>query len=103
MLYQWGFRSADQLAEANENNFEVEGISPERARQVIHAAREWIVTRKRIEEEKAALAIAIAAEAAQAPPDEPVEAALEGAPEAPADNEPHEPAPDVASNVEAKS
>jgi N utilization substance protein A len=41
LLYQWGFRSAEQLAEANENNFEVEGISPERARQVIHAAREW--------------------------------------------------------------
>jgi N utilization substance protein A len=42
LLYQWGFRSAEQLAEANENNFEVEGISPERARQVIYAAREWV-------------------------------------------------------------
>jgi len=42
LLYQWGFRSAEQLADANENNFEVEGISPERARQVIHAAREWV-------------------------------------------------------------
>jgi N utilization substance protein A len=39
LLYQWGFRSAEQLSEANENNFEVEGISPERARQVIQAAR----------------------------------------------------------------
>ena len=42
LLYQWGFRSAEQLADANENNFEVEGISPERARQVIFAAREWV-------------------------------------------------------------
>jgi transcription termination/antitermination protein NusA len=42
LLYQWGFRSAEQLAEANENNFEVEGISPERAQQVIYAAREWV-------------------------------------------------------------
>jgi N utilization substance protein A len=51
LLYQWGFRSAEQLADANENNFEVEGISPERARQVIHAAREW-VARKRTEQVK---------------------------------------------------
>src|SRR5215469_1568239 len=51
LLYQWGFRSAEQLADANENNFEVEGISPERARQVIHAAREW-VGRKRAEQVK---------------------------------------------------
>src|SRR5579884_952915 len=53
LLYQWGFRSAEQLAEANENNFEVEGISPERARQVIHAAREW-VAKKRAEQAKQA-------------------------------------------------
>ena len=71
LLYQWGFRSAEQLAEANENNFEVEGISPERARQVIHAAREWVANKKRIEEAKAqaaaeAVAEKHAAEAAQA-------------------------------------
>jgi N utilization substance protein A len=54
LLYQWGFRSAEQLAEANENNFEVEGISPERARQVIYAAREWVETKKRAEETKRA-------------------------------------------------
>ena len=53
LLYQWGFRSAEQLAEANENNFEVEGISPERAVQVIHAARDWVATKLRLEEEKA--------------------------------------------------
>jgi transcription termination/antitermination protein NusA len=54
LLYQWGFRSAEQLAEANENNFEVEGISAERARQVIHAAREWVASKKVNEEAKRA-------------------------------------------------
>ncbi len=54
LLYQWGFRSAEQLAEANENNFEVEGISPERARQVIYAAREWVASKKRADEAKRA-------------------------------------------------
>jgi len=53
LLYQWGFRSAEQLAEANENNFEVEGISPERARQVVHAARGWVENKRKIEEAKA--------------------------------------------------
>ncbi len=52
LLFQWGFRSAEQLAEADENNFEVEGISPERASQVIHAAREWVASRQQIEAEK---------------------------------------------------
>ncbi len=62
LLYQWGFRSAEQLAEANEDNFEVEGISPERARQVIYAAREWVANKSRIEEAK----VQKAAEAAAA-------------------------------------
>ena len=56
LLYQWGFRSAEQLSEANEDNFEVEGISPERARQVILAARDWVANKRRIEEERAAAA-----------------------------------------------
>jgi len=60
LLYQWGFRSAEQLSEANEDNFEVEGISPERARQVILAARDWVESKHRIEEEKAAAAVAAA-------------------------------------------
>ena len=61
LLYQWGFRSAEQLSEANEDNFEVEGISPERARQVILAARDWVANKRRIEEEKTAAADAAAA------------------------------------------
>jgi N utilization substance protein A len=75
LLYQWGFRSAEQLSEANEDNFEVEGISPERARQVIHAAREWVANKKRIEDAKAS-----AAEHAEG--DGALEAAGEGADEA---------------------
>jgi len=31
LLYQWGFRSAEQLSEADETAFDVEGISAERA------------------------------------------------------------------------
>jgi N utilization substance protein A len=54
LLYQWGFRSAEQLSEANENNFEVEGISPERAKQVIQAAREWVVAKRRNDDAKQA-------------------------------------------------
>ncbi len=65
LLYQWGFRSSEQLAEANENNFEVEGISPERAQQVIQAAREWVANKRRIEAEKAEAAAAAAREAAE--------------------------------------
>src|SRR5438132_1907295 len=60
LLYQWGFRSAEQLAEANEDNFEVEGISPERARQVIYAAREWIASKQRAEEARQSAAEALA-------------------------------------------
>jgi N utilization substance protein A len=66
LLYQWGFRSAEQLSEANEDNFEVEGISPERARQVILAARDWVANKRRIEEEKAAAAVEAAEKAAAA-------------------------------------
>ena len=31
LLYQWGFRSAEQLAETEEEALEIDGISPERA------------------------------------------------------------------------
>jgi transcription termination/antitermination protein NusA len=52
LLYQWGYRSAEQLAEANESTFEVEGISAERARQLIVAAREHVSNKSRLEQEK---------------------------------------------------
>ncbi len=76
LLYQWGFRSAEQLAEANEDAFDVEGISPERARQVITAAREHVANKKRREEEaKAAAAAAAEAERAAAADSHPEPAA----------------------------
>jgi N utilization substance protein A len=75
LLFQWGFRSAEQLAEADENNFEVEGISPERARQIIHAAREH-VARKREQEE---VRIAAEAEAERVRAQQAAEAAVEAA------------------------
>jgi len=65
LLYQWGFRTADQLAEIEEDAFEVEGISADRARQLINAAREH-VARKRAEEASAAAAQAESAAAAEA-------------------------------------
>jgi transcription termination/antitermination protein NusA len=60
LLFQWGFRTAEQLAETSEESFEVEGITPERARQLILAAREW-VAKKHADEEAAAVAAAQAA------------------------------------------
>ena len=54
LLYQWGFRSAEQLAEADETAFDVEGISAERATQIINAAREHVANKKIAAEAKAA-------------------------------------------------
>ena len=66
LLYQWGFRTAEQLAETSEESFEVEGISPERARQLILAAREWVAKKHADEEAAAAAAAQAAAEKAEA-------------------------------------
>jgi len=65
LLYQWGFRSAEQLAETEEEALEIDGISPERAHQLIAAAQAHVANKKRIAEEAAAAAAAQAA-AAQA-------------------------------------
>ncbi len=56
LLYQWGFRSAEQLSEADETAFDVEGISAERARQIINAARDHVANKKIAAAEKAAAA-----------------------------------------------
>ncbi|HUY38523.1 MAG TPA: helix-hairpin-helix domain-containing protein, partial [Candidatus Binataceae bacterium] len=53
LLFQWGYRSAEQLSEADENNFEVEGISPERAQQIIAAARNHVAEKRKVEEARA--------------------------------------------------
>lgn len=65
LLFQLGFRSSEQLAEADETSFDVEGISPERAGQLIQAAREH-VAKKKAEKEAADEAAAQAAAAAAA-------------------------------------
>ncbi|HVN63972.1 MAG TPA: transcription termination factor NusA [Candidatus Binataceae bacterium] len=66
LLFQWGFRSAEQLAEAEENAFDVEGIGPDRAKQIIAAAREHVAAKKAQAEAKAQAAAEAAAAAAQA-------------------------------------
>jgi N utilization substance protein A len=63
LLYQWGFRSAEQLAETEEGAFEIDGISPELARQLIAAAQAHVANKKRIAQEAAAAAQAVVAEA----------------------------------------
>jgi N utilization substance protein A len=65
LLYQWGFRSAEQLADTEEGALEIDGISPERARQLIAAAQAHVANKKRLAEEAAAQAAA-AQEAASA-------------------------------------
>src|SRR5258705_12200592 len=66
LLFQWGFRSAEQLSEADETAFDVEGISAERATQIINAARDHVANKKLAAEAKAAAAEAAAAETAAA-------------------------------------
>jgi N utilization substance protein A len=105
LLYQWGFRSAEQLAEANEDNFEVEGISPERARQVIYAAREWVANKSRIEEAKVqkAAEAAAAKEAAAAAETADGEASIaNGEPREAAAAEPESPGEDASHDAEVK-
>jgi N utilization substance protein A len=56
LLYQWGFRSAEQLAETEEAAIEIEGISPERAHDIVAAARSHVANKKRLQEEAQAKA-----------------------------------------------
>jgi N utilization substance protein A len=53
LLYQWGFRSAEQLAEADPESLDIEGITPERAQQIIGAARLHVAARRKADLEKA--------------------------------------------------
>src|SRR5260370_11172218 len=52
LLFQLGFRTAEQLAEAEVDSFDDEGISPERARQLIAAAKEHVAKNKAGAEDK---------------------------------------------------
>jgi len=83
LLYQWGFRSAEQLAETEEEALEIDGISRERAHQLIAAAIAHVANKKRIAEEAAAVAAqatAASVAAAQAAEVEPAPAEVATAP-----------------------
>jgi len=57
LLYQAGFKSAEELAEADlETILEVEGIGPEKAEVIYKSSREYIAEKKRKEEEQKASA-----------------------------------------------
>lgn len=65
LLYQSGFKSAEEVAEADlETILEIEGIGPEKAQLIYTSSREHVAEKKRAEEEEKAAAQA-AAEAAQ--------------------------------------
>jgi N utilization substance protein A len=65
LLYQAGFKSAEELAEAElETILEVEGIGPEKAEAIYKSSREYVAEKKRREEEEKASAQA-AAESAE--------------------------------------
>ena len=68
LLYQSGFKSAEELAEADlETILDVDGIGPEKAEVIYKASREYVAEKRRKEEEQKALAQAAAEAAAQAP------------------------------------
>jgi N utilization substance protein A len=81
LLYQSGFKSAEELAEADlETILDVDGIGPEKAEVIYKASREYVAEKRRKEEEQKALAQAAAQAAAEAA----AQAATEAATEAPA-------------------
>jgi N utilization substance protein A len=57
LLYQWGLRSAEQLAETEEETVEIEGISPERAHQLIQAARAHVEKKQKVLQQAAEQAV----------------------------------------------
>ena len=108
LLFQWGYRSAEQLAEADPDGFEVEGISLERARQLITAARAHVAEKKKREEEAKAAAEAKALAEAEAAAEAATAAATEKAPPpeegaAPAEGEAGAAVAAAQSDAEAKS
>src|SRR3989338_8347934 len=67
LLYQAGFKSAEELAEADlETILDVDGIGPEKAEVIYKSSREYVAEKRRKEEEQKALAQAAAEAAAQA-------------------------------------
>ncbi|MBI2540467.1 MAG: hypothetical protein HYW04_11855, partial [Deltaproteobacteria bacterium] len=68
LLYQAGFKSAEELSEADlESIVEVDGISPDKAEAIYKSSREHVAEKRRKEEEeKAEKAAALAATEAAA-------------------------------------
>jgi N utilization substance protein A len=59
LLYQSGFKSAEELAEADlETILDVDGIGPEKAEAIYKSSREYVAEKKRKEEEEKAKAAA---------------------------------------------
>jgi N utilization substance protein A len=79
LLYQNGFKSAEDVAQADENSVgDVEGIGPERAVNILKAARQLIEEKRAKAEEEAARAAEEAAAVAAAQAEEKDEAAEGG-------------------------
>lgn len=85
LLYQNGFKSAEEVAQADEQTIaEIEGLGPERAGQILKAARAHVEVKQREAEAAAREAEAAAREAEAAAPEaaeEHEEAPVEAAPE----------------------
>jgi transcription termination/antitermination protein NusA len=90
LLYQNGFKSAEEVAQADEQAIaEIEGVGPEKAASILKAVREYVEVKQREAEAAAAAAAAAAQEAA--------------AQEAAAQEDQHEAATPDASPVEEKA
>ncbi|MBI2358475.1 MAG: transcription termination/antitermination protein NusA [Deltaproteobacteria bacterium] len=74
LLYQDGFKSAEEIAEADlETILDVEGIGPEKAQLIYTSSREYVAEKKREEEAKAAAEAAAQAAQSEQPAEQPAE------------------------------
>jgi N utilization substance protein A len=70
LLYQSGFKSAEELAEADlETILEIDGIGPEKAETIYKSSREYVAEKRRKEEEEKAKALAQSEAAAASSPE----------------------------------
>jgi len=87
LLYQAGFKSAEEVAEADlETILDIDGIGPEKADTIYKSSREYVAEKRRREEEEAKAAAEAAATAAAAAADgeAPTEGGVAGGEEQPA-------------------
>ncbi len=86
LLYQAGFKSAEEVAEADlETITDIDGISQEKAEAIYKSSREYVAEKKRREEEEAKAAAEAAAAAADG--EAPAEGGVAGGDETPAAGE----------------